>query len=147
MFSILVLSLLCIKQFPNYIVVVTMKKTIIMLFFACLSTVAFSQSKEKIYDLVEQRAQYPGGISALSNELQAAFIKPSGSTGGMLVLRLVVEKDGSVQQAEVYRKLAGCESCNRNALATTKRIKNRFSPAKRGGLPVRSYFSIPMVVE
>ncbi len=99
----------------------------------------------EVYESVDQNAEFPGGTNAFRNKFQNNF--DSGSLEGEGTLKteitFVVEKDGSLTQV----KATGSNSdFNREAEATVKGIKAKWTPGKVNGQPVRSRFRFPVTM-
>ena len=113
------------------------------------STVEVSKpavSTTEVYDEVEQQADFPGGINGFRGKVQSNF-DGSAMEGGEGTLRteitFVVERDGSISQV----KATGSNSdFNREAERTVKSIKNKWTPAKINGQPVRYRFRLPLTM-
>ncbi len=99
----------------------------------------------EVYESVDQSAEYPGGINSFRTKFSNNF--DSGSLEGEGTLKtevtFVVEKDGSLTQV----KATGPNSdFNREAEATIKGIKTKWTPGKVNGQPVRSRFRFPVTM-
>ena len=99
----------------------------------------------EVYESVDQAAEYPGGINSFRNKFQNNF--DSGSLEGEGTLKtevtFVVEKDGSLTQV----KASGSNSdFNREAEATVKGLRTKWTPGKVNGQPVRSRFRFPVTM-
>ncbi|MPT30305.1 MAG: energy transducer TonB [Chryseobacterium sp.] len=99
----------------------------------------------EVYESVDQNAEFPGGTNAFRSKFSNNF--DSGSLEGEGTLKteitFVVEKDGSLTQV----KATGPNSdFNREAEATVKGIKTKWTPGKVNGQPVRSRFRFPITM-
>jgi periplasmic protein TonB len=99
----------------------------------------------EVYESVDQSAEFPGTINAFRTKFQNNF--DSGSLEGEGTLKteitFVVERDGTLTQV----KATGSNSdFNREAEATVKGIKTKWTPAKVNGQPVRSRFRFPITM-
>ncbi|WP_374440859.1 energy transducer TonB [Epilithonimonas sp.] len=99
----------------------------------------------EVYESVDQSAEFPGGINSFRSKFTNNF--DSGSLEGEGTLKtevtFVVEKDGSLTQV----KASGPNSdFNREAEATVKGIKTKWTPGKVNGQPVRSRFRFPITM-
>lgn len=100
----------------------------------------------KVFDNVEQEAQYPGGMQALLSFIGENLEYPQkaqdNGTQGKLIVKFVVEKDGTVGSFQTVRPLGdGCEEEVFRILKKTKKWK----PALVNNKPVRSYYRLPVV--
>lgn len=55
-------------------------------------------------------------------------------------------EDGSIGKVEILKGLAGCESCDEEAVKAIKGVEGKFSPGKQAGVPVKVWFTLPIVV-
>lgn len=127
-----------------------MKKILFFTMALLLSTALFGQNPTEdttntVYSFVESMPEYPGGqealLSFLSNEIRyPQDAREKGITGTVLI-KFVVEKDGSVSSAEVSVPLYSSidEESVRAVMAMPK-----WKPGTFDGKPVRCYFQIPI---
>lgn len=99
----------------------------------------------EVYESVDQAAEYPGGTNSFRTKFSNNF--DSGSLEGEGTLKteitFVVERDGSISQI----KATGSNSdFNKEAEATVKGIKTKWTPGKVNGQPVRSRFRFPVTM-
>ena len=131
------------------------------------------QGDDKIYDIVEQMPQFPGGDTELMQFIarNIKFPKEAQEKGvqGRVLVQFVVEKDGSLSNAKVIEnpKKSGANMVVVTAMMTEKerqdaeghnagvqalrdeaiRVVNampRWSPGKQKGKPVRCKYVIPV---
>lgn len=99
----------------------------------------------EVYESVDQSAEYPGGINSFRTKFSNNF--DSGSLEGEGTLKtevtFVVEKDGSLTQVKATGPNA---DFNREAEATVKGIRTKWTPGKVNGQPVRSRFRFPVTM-
>lgn len=106
------------------------------------------EKEEEIFAFVEEEASFPGGEEALYAYLGKSIQYPelareSGITG-TVVLKFVVEKDGSITRASILREIGG--GCGKEALRVVKNMP-KWKPGKQGGRAVRSEFTLPVQFE
>lgn len=98
-----------------------------------------------IYTVAEEMAQYPGGSTALLQDISAHLLYPvkaiEDRIQGIVLASFVVEKDGTIGDIKIERTLS--PECDAAVVAAIKKLKN-FFPAKQGGRPVRSLFKLPI---
>lgn len=98
-----------------------------------------------IYAVAEEMAQYPGGSTALLQDISAHLLYPvkaiEDRIQGIVLASFVVEKDGTIGDIKIERTLS--PECDAAVVATIKKLK-KFFPAKQGGRPVRSLFKLPI---
>ena len=101
---------------------------------------------DSIYNVVSENAEFPGGAMAASNWVSKNMTYPEEcrkkGIEGRVVIKFVVNKDGSIVDAEAVRS-------PHPALAAeglrVVRSMPKWKPAKEGGKVVRSRFNIPIV--
>lgn len=101
---------------------------------------------EVVYKVVDQMPSFPGGNQALFSYLQEnlkypAVAQANGIQGRTLVT-FVVEKDGSITNAQVVRS-AGDPSLDREAVRIIRTMP-RWRPGKIQGQTVRVQYTVPI---
>lgn len=103
-------------------------------------------SGNEIYSVVEQPAEFPGGLDALmhwlSNNVRYPDVAQQQGVEGRVVVRFVVEKDGTVDEVEVIK------GADRDLDAEAVRVVSimpKWIPGKQYGELVRSYFTLPVI--
>lgn len=101
--------------------------------------------EEEIFVAVEQQAEFPGGQAALmkwlSNNIRYPESAQQNDIQGRVVVKFVVEKDGSVGNATIVRGVD--KDLDREALRVVKKMP-KWQPGKNNGVAVRSYFTLPV---
>lgn len=101
--------------------------------------------EEEIFVAVEQQAEFPGGMPALMKWLSSNIRYPEAAQQndiqGRVIVRFVVEKDGSIGQASVVKGVD--KDLDREALRVVKKMP-KWQSAKNNGVTVRSYFTLPV---
>jgi periplasmic protein TonB len=96
-------------------------------------------------DFPAQPAEYPGGEAALMAHIRDNTVYPAAAqdsrTQGIVMLKFVVEKDGSVGKVEVLRGLG--MGLDKEAIRVVKSL-DRFAPAENAGIKVRAWFRLPI---
>ena len=111
------------------------------------STATPSAGEESIPDnaLVQSPATYPGGAAALLRFVSENIIYPAealqNDVQGIVVLRFVVQKDGTVGNVQVTKSLT--PETDREAERVVKSLK-KFLPARQDGRPVAVWFTLPI---
>lgn len=97
--------------------------------------------------VVDVKADFKGGINAFRNKVAQNFdVEIFNGSGDKLstVVTFIVEKDGTISNV----KAAGNDAAfNKEAEATVKSIKGKWTPAKVKGQFVRSYFKFPVTMQ
>lgn len=102
--------------------------------------------EEEIFVAVEQPAEFPGGTAALmkwlNNNVHYPEAAQQNDIQGRVVVQFVVEKDGSVGAATIFKGVD--KDLDREALRVVKKMP-KWQPGKNNGVAVRSYFRLPVV--
>lgn len=101
---------------------------------------------DRIYEVVEENAQFPGGDEAcfkwLSEHLKYPAICQEQGVQGRVFVSFVVNKDGSIVDVEVKR------SPDANLSKEAERVVKsmpKWKPARQGNRNVRSRFNLPVM--
>jgi TonB family protein len=132
--------------------------------------VAESSSDTVIVSTAEIVAEFNGGLDALSQYISTnletvsnpkkkkasaredfvsnpkkkkASAREDLFEGGRVVVRFVIEKDGTVSNVYLEERLRKCEPCNREAVRVVQDMP-KWNPAYKNGNPVRMYFRLPI---
>jgi len=101
--------------------------------------------EEKVFDVVEQMAAFPGGESELlayvGKNLQYPAIAQENGVQGTVIVRFKVEKDGSIANIQVVRSLDPV--CDKEAIRIIKSLP-RFIPGKQNGVNVAVWYTFPV---
>lgn len=106
-----------------------------------------SNNLNEIYKDVDQSAEYPGGMAALRKYLGENFdtsLMEGGEGTLKAKLKFVVERDGTVSAVTIEEKSPNSDF-NSEAIRVVKKLK-KWTPAKRNGESVRSYYSVPFTM-
>ncbi|MFG6392338.1 MAG: M56 family metallopeptidase [Candidatus Amulumruptor sp.] len=97
----------------------------------------------KVYDVVEQMPEFPGGMKAMLDYLGANLKYPAGQecAQGRVVVKFVINKDGSVGDTEIIKSLG--EAFDAEAVRVVKSMP-RFTPGMLNGKPVAVYYVLPV---
>ena len=100
---------------------------------------------DKIYDEVEQKPQFPGGISAMNKWISDNMSYPQEAINdgveGRAVIQFVVRKDGSVGKSRIIRGMH--KVLNQEATRIVSTFPN-FIPGKMEGRPVNVWYTLPI---
>ncbi len=101
---------------------------------------------DRIYEVVEENAQFPGGDEAcykwLSEHLKYPSICQEQGVQGRVFLKFVVNRDGSIVDVEVVR--SPDSNLSKEAERVVK-LMPKWKPARQGNRPVRSRFTLPVM--
>lgn len=116
----------------------------------CLTTVSaqktvVSQKNDKVFDVVEQMPEYPGGMQALFEFLKQNIKYPEDAqkqkVEGRVLAKFVVETDGSISNIEVVKH--AFPSLDAEAERVIQSMP-KWMPGKQKGQPVRVKFVLPV---
>ena len=101
------------------------------------------RSNDFIVDPVAPKPEYPGGYDSLVFYLESNN-RLNGAEGvkGKVYVHFVVEVDGSTTNVEVIRGLM--PECDQEALRLIQNIPEKWKPAMKQGIPVRTSMVIPI---
>ena len=101
---------------------------------------------DRIYEVVEENAQFPGGDEAcmkwLAEHLKYPSICQEQGVQGRVFVSFVVNKDGSIVDVEIKR------SPDNNLSKEAERVVKsmpKWKPARQGNRSVRSRFNLPVM--
>jgi protein TonB len=92
-----------------------------------------------------QMPEFSGDMHAyLSSHLRYPAMARENGIEGQVVIRFVVNEDGSVSDATVVRSIGG--GCDEEALRIVRSMP-KWKPGKQNGTPVKVFFSLPIRFE
>jgi TonB family protein len=97
----------------------------------------------EIYVFPDEYPSYPGGEEAMYDFINRNLQYPEGAgcITGTVVIRFVVEKDGSISNVSIAREIGG--GCGKEAARVVKMMP-KWNPGKKNGKEVRSEFILPV---
>lgn len=103
------------------------------------------ESEQQIFTVVETMPEFPGGQMALlkylSNSIKYPVIAQENGIQGRVSCSFVVNKDGSIVDAEVIRGVD--PSLDKEALRVINAMP-KWTPGKQRGKPVRVKYTVPI---
>ena len=112
---------------------------------AATGTDSDSSDSNKIFKEVEQQPEFPGGIQKmmqwLSEHIQYPESAKKAKQEGRVVVRFVVQKDGSIGDVEIVR--GQTPDLDKEAIRVVKSFP-RFTPGKSEGKPVAVWYALPI---
>ena len=103
------------------------------------------ESEQQIFTVVETMPEFPGGQMALlkylSNSIKYPVIAQENGIQGRVSCSFVVNKDGSIVDAEVIRGVD--PSLDKEALRVINAMP-KWTPGKQRGKPVRVKYTVPV---
>lgn len=104
------------------------------------------KKEEEVFQVVEQQAEFPDGQAALfkwlSQNIKYPAVARENNIQGKVILRFIVEKDGTVNGVSVLRGTN--DLLDKEAVRVVKEMP-KWKPGKQRGNAVRSYFTLPVV--
>ncbi|MCR5191779.1 MAG: energy transducer TonB [Bacteroidales bacterium] len=108
-------------------------------------TVVVNEVEEEIFVFVEDFPEFPNGEENMYKYLGSNIKYPKDALEngiqGTVVVKFVVEKDGTISNVKAIRKIGG--GCDEEAVRVVKRMP-RWKPGKQRGKPVRTEFTLPI---
>jgi len=129
-----------------------MKKLLFMSLMAvcCLTTVSaqktvVAEKNQKVFDVVEQMPQYPGGQMALFEYLMQNVKYPADAEKqkieGSVIANFVVETDGTITNVGVSRPVF--PSLDAEAIRVLQGMP-KWTPGRQDGKPVKVRYVVPV---
>lgn len=113
---------------------------------APVGPVVEADDDDRIYDLVEENAQFPGGDAEcfkwLSEHIKYPSICQEQGVQGRVIVNFVVNRDGSIVDVKTVR------SPDPNLTKEAERVVKmmpKWKPARQGNKTVRSRFTLPVM--
>ena len=101
---------------------------------------------DRIFDVVEENAQFPGGDEAcikwLRDHIKYPSICQEQGVQGRVIVAFVVNKDGSIVDVKVLR--SPDQHLSDEAVRVVKQMP-KWKPARQGNRSVRSRFNLPVM--
>jgi periplasmic protein TonB len=102
----------------------------------------------RIYTIVEEQAEFPGGIQAMYKFIQSNIVYPDSARikgiSGKCFLKFVVDTLGQIKNIEVLKGVPSCPDCDEEAIRVVRAMPN-WIPAKVSGKPVNVFYNLPLV--
>ena len=99
----------------------------------------------KVFDVVEEMPQFPGGPSALFEYISRSIQYPKEAeeigVQGRVICTFVVEKNGSISDIKVINSVD--PSLDKEAIRIINTMPN-WIPGKKNGIPVRVKYTVPL---
>ena len=100
---------------------------------------------EKVFDMVEQMPQFPGGDAALfeylSTHIKYPTIAEENGVQGRVIVTFVVERDGSITDVKVFKSVD--PSLDKEASRVVAGMP-KWIPGKQNGSAVRVKYTVPV---
>jgi protein TonB len=100
---------------------------------------------EKVWDVIEQMPQFPGGdielMKFLSSNIKYPVIAAENGIEGKVIIGFIVSKNGVISDVNVLRSLD--PSCDKEAVRVVKLLP-RWIPGKQNGVTVNVKYTLPV---
>ncbi len=101
--------------------------------------------ERKIFQIVEEQPEFPGGEEArlrfLRDNMNYPMMAREAGIQGTVFVTFVVERDGSISDVQILRGIGG--GCDEEAVRVA-RMMPRWKPGKQRNRPVRTQFRMPI---
>ncbi len=121
----------------------------ILFFFVATGLLAQENKNQEdvVYTIVEETAEYPGGVTAMTSFIQENLVYPEIAVkekiSGKCFVKFIVSSKGEIKNAEVLKGVENCPQCDAEALRVVNSMPN-WKPAKMAGTDVNVYFNLPI---
>lgn len=141
-----------------------LKKSLLLCVPMLIGQLSFTQVIETVADtsailtVVDEDPDFNGGYDALTsyiltniNIISNEKKKKSESSeelleGGRVIVRFVIEENGTISNIVLEERLQKCEPCNKEAIRIVKNMP-KWKPAHNQGKAVRCYVRLPIRFE
>ena len=110
-----------------------------------VSTAKEEEEETPVFFIVEEMPEFPGGQLALrtfiAQSVKYPVIAQENGIQGKVFVNFVVEKDGSIKNAKIFRGVD--PSLDKEALRVVNSLP-KWKPGKQGGKPVRVSYTVPI---
>lgn len=113
-----------------------------------LSSQVISANDSEVATMVEQRAEFPGGIQAMTNFIIKNLKPPKqlyrSNNSYKVTLKFTVFEDGTLHDITYVQRAEGCPDCDEEATRIIATMP-KWTPAIINGKFVKCYFNIPIL--
>lgn len=107
---------------------------------------SISTKQDSVYAVAYRMPTYNGGEAAMYKWLSENIKYPNtamkDSVSGLVIIHFIVEKDGSITNAEVLKGIG--DGCDEEALRVVNLMPKWIPGELKGGKPIRVMFNIPI---
>ncbi len=101
-----------------------------------------------IFIFVDEEPEFPGGIEAMrkfiNDNMQYPILAAENGIGGKVVISIVIDSDGTVQNPRILREIGG--GCGSETLRIIK-FRPKWKPVKQKGKAVRVNYTLPVLFD
>ena len=102
--------------------------------------------EDMIYDIVDEPADFPGGVVALKKYMAENLRYPQmaveNELQGKCYLQFIVTETGEITNIKVKKGVPNCPECDKEAIRLVKSMP-KWIPGKKKGKAVDSTFTLP----
>ncbi|WP_379967936.1 energy transducer TonB [Epilithonimonas sp. UC225_85] len=118
-------------------------RILLLIITLLISPAAFSQSEStKAAITADSKAEFPGGQTAFRNEFMKmvrAYVDITAyAVNGKFSFVLTIDEKGKMSELKIYPKVKYDEEFRQDMEFAMKRIKKKWKPAMKNGVPVSS---------
>ena len=103
--------------------------------------------EDMIYDIVDEPADFPGGVVALKKYMAENLRYPQmaveNELQGKCYLQFIVTETGEITNIKVKKGVPNCPECDKEAIRLVKSMP-KWIPGKKKGKAVDSTFNLPV---
>lgn len=103
------------------------------------------EEEDKIFMVVEQQAEFEGGLQALGKFISKNLRYPASARRmgieGQVFVSFVIDKEGKISDVQVVKGISA--DCDKEAVRVVNLMPN-WKPGKQNGRPVKSRFVLPI---
>ncbi|MDF3028449.1 MAG: TonB family protein [Fluviicola sp.] len=101
----------------------------------------------QIYDIVDQPAEYPGGMAAMNKFIAENLKYPETAKEkgiqGKCYLQFIVSETGQVSNIKVKKGVVDCKECDLEAVRVVKAMP-KWKPGQKDGKNVNMTYTLPV---
>ena len=110
-----------------------------------MGEISSQETSDEVFDKVDETPEFPGGMEAWANfmkdNLKYPKLAKDEGIEGTVYIRFIVNKDGSISDAEILRGIGG--GCDEEALRVINSFPN-WKPGKKDGKVVKTRMTSPI---
>lgn len=122
------------------------KIILIVAFLVNANSYLTAQSKDEIFDVVEEQPEFPGGIDKLYKFISVNFKYPescrAANVQGKIYVQFIVNKKGKIENVHVIRGIH--KDLDAEAIRVVKKMP-KWKPGKQRGKKVKVRYNLPII--
>lgn len=100
-----------------------------------------------VYTLVQQPAEFPGGVAELNKFISTNLATPASAMEagirGTVFVNFVITSEGKIKNIKTLREIKDCPECSKEAIRVVSILPD-WNAAKQDGNKVDCYFILPI---